>query len=164
MSRFLIGAALAVTLAACGSGSEQQDAGSSDANVLARGYRDAAVQQEGNVITVSRTGEGAQGVMIAQAPVMVHFTVEGEGARMRLRQGDRVGYVPLQENNSVMLGRLEGAASQILIESDSAERIIVTVTGVTDCATAPEGTCVPPVLEPAPADAAPPAPAAEPEE
>lgn len=138
----LLALALASVAAACGN---QQEAGPIS-GYMVQTYRDAGVAQEGDVITVTRAGDGAQGVTFAAAPIRMDFTVEGEAAQLQARRSGQWIDVPLAESNSIMLG--PGGATHMRVVSRTADSLVIRVTGVTDCSTAPEGACVP-VVAPA---------------
>lgn len=133
-------ALLTLSAAACSQPSQDKAAPTSGAPVTgltAEAVRGATVAKSPGLISVEATSRN-QGVNIFQGPVLVTFAVEGEGARVRVRQGRDWIERPAGESNSVMLGR--GGASVIQVTSSSGQRIDVRVLSVTDCETA---TCAP---------------------
>lgn len=152
---------LALGLSACNQPAEQQPAAapalSADlaAQIVVAPFRGAVVSPDGNVVSVTRNGTGPQGAMItrvrgAASAVLVQFTAEGEGARLRVRPpgGGDHEYVRVQDANAVMVG--PGGTDELLVFTRNGEALTVTISGVVDCATAPVGTCTPPVVAPTP--------------
>jgi hypothetical protein len=131
MKRLLIVCAVAAASACSPAGAPE------GAGFAARSSGGANVQTDGNTIRVTRSGsDGNQGVTITQAPVAVTFTVEGEGARIRARQGGGWVAITPGEETTVVLGR--GGARAVRIDSANAPELVVRVTRVTDCATQAE--------------------------
>lgn len=141
---FLFGAALisaALALASCNQ--PQQAEGADPLNALSVGaFRGATVTTEGSTITAARAGEGNQGVTLRRSAVLVHFTVEGENARIRISRGDQDLTTRPAADNAVMIG--PGGATSVTVFSNSGDQVKVNVTSVVDCAVAPEGACQPP--------------------
>jgi hypothetical protein len=140
---FFLGAALvaALTLASC---EQPQQTSAPDAlsAVSVGAFRGATVTTEGAVITGARSGDGNQGVTLRRSAVLVHFTVEGENARIRISRGAQDLTTRPAADNAVMIG--PGGASSVTVFSDSGAFVRINVTSVVDCGTAPEGACQPP--------------------
>lgn len=152
--------ALAVSLASCGQG--EQSAPGAISNLDVSAYQGATLTTTGATFTAERSGEGQAGVTLRRSAVFVHFTVQGEGARVRIQRGDQSVVSRARADNAVMIGGAGGATS-VIVFSPTAAEIAVTVTSVVDCDAAPAGVCRPPVFpaeQPAAGAAAPSAPAA----
>ena len=152
----LAAVAAVATLAACG---QSSNASGGTAGLTTASYREAGVERAGNAITVTRTQDGNQGVYIWRSAALVTFTVEGEGARLRIRDGGRDQYRPLQETNTVLLG--PGGLTRILVMSSTGQPLTVNITNVVECGADPAA-CeaflpaqAPAVEEPEAAEAAP---------
>ncbi|MGE0742053.1 MAG: hypothetical protein AB7O98_11985 [Hyphomonadaceae bacterium] len=132
-----------LTIAACSPATEAPD--TQVTGIATESLRGATLQSADGEIRVTRVGDaGNQGVMITQAPVAVTFTVEGEGARIRVRQEGQWFDVPAEGTNTIMLGR--GGAGQIRVFSRDTPEVVVRVTNVADCSTT---TCTPVPVPPA---------------
>jgi hypothetical protein len=140
---FLFGAALAAALALASCNAPQQTSGSDALNaVTVSAFRGATIATEGSTITATRAGEGNQGVTLRRSAVLVHFTVEGENARIRISRGAQDLVTRPAADNAVMIG--PGGATSVTVFAPDGESVKVEVTSVVDCATAPEGACQPP--------------------
>jgi hypothetical protein len=121
------------------------------ANFLITGYHTTNVQTYGGTITMRRSiADGNQGILFRRAPTatsaaLLQFSVQGEDLLFRARVNDQTIMLPVAESNSIMIG--PGGASEIMLYG-AADPIILTVTGITDCASAAAGTCRPPSAPP----------------
>lgn len=142
---FLLGAMFVAALAVA-SCNQAQDAGGGAPDALSAvsvdAFRGATVTSDGPTITAMRAGEGNQGVMLRRSAVLVHFTVEGENARIRITRGQQSMTTRPAADNAVMIG--PGGATAVTVFSNRGSEVKVTVTSVVDCGTAPEGACQPP--------------------
>jgi hypothetical protein len=137
---FVLGAALAATLAVASCNAPPQTTGASALNAVSvSSLRGSTVTTDGSTITASRSGEGNQGVILRRSAVLVHFTVEGEDPRIRISRGAQDMVTRPAEDNAVMIG--PGGASSVTVFSATGAEVKVNVTSVVDCATAPEGAC-----------------------
>jgi hypothetical protein len=139
---FAAAAALCVLgLSACGQGDDAKGKGAQApaapavnpirAAVRERATEGATIELSGRTLTATRTGAGEQGISIRPRTVLLRFTVEGEGARIRVRMGSRIGYLPVGEQNEVVVG--PGGANEFDVISSTADTLVVRVTEIFDC-------------------------------
>jgi hypothetical protein len=143
---FLFGAMLvaALTLGSCDQAQPPVEPGALGA-VSIGAFRGATITTDGATITATRSGEGNQGLMLRRSAVLVHFTVEGENARIRINRGRQSMNTRPAADNAVMIG--PGGATAVTVFSRTGDEVKVNVTSIVDCGGAPEGVCVPPQFE-----------------